>query len=202
MNDITRNSLVTLALVAGLAGSARAELRVGVPPAISPEGNAVVSAELTASEEGTLAVYFRREGRGDFYYIPMTMKSEGSGSALLPRPDAQTGAVELFVGLRGASGELLGRSSAVVVPVGGASASHQGAGGTIAVGNTVKSQDGHDVAWFTQQGISSRIPSSNGGGRDRSSSGGGTSGENHIVNNIIIVGDPGGDPKEITLPRP
>ena len=194
---------VTVALGMAVAPAA-AQIKVGLISSIPESGNAVVTATVEGDGAADLSVYFRRAGHGDFYYVSMSASEDGSYWAVLPEPGLDTSEVELFVGQHDLdSGSLVGRTDIMTAPVLGVAEPLSGpqadAAAAMTVGNTTQTQAGNDVAWFNNEGISGRSGGGEGSGNRSRSDG---TGWQDIVPNLIVVGDPGGDPKEVTIPRP
>ena len=161
-------SLKTLALLVAMAASAGAQTPralVGDVPCVPAGGNAVVPAAAAPVPAGAeVRVYFRRQGYGDFYWVPARPEDGRAGAywAVLPVPEPDNDAAEIYAAVYGADGLPLAQSRVRQVPVVAdcqvdldppqqADADH------MLVGETALGQMYRKLAWWRCEGVRERL---------------------------------------------
>ncbi len=153
-----------------LAGGLAAQTAMPVPRAligdvacIPKNGHTVVQAVagvLDPNQE--VRVYFRRQGYGDFYWVPSRPSSDGRFWAVLPIPEPDNHQAEVYAAVVSPTGVPLAQSRVVQVPVepnchvqlGNA---QQADATHLIVGETSLGQKFRKVAWWQCEGIRERI---------------------------------------------
>ena len=163
---MTRHLVLGVALAAILATgpATAAEIVPGMPSCLQSGANGVVSATLTP-ETGwsNVRVYFRESGTDAFYFLEMRADGGGQFWATLPKPEATTGAVEMYIlGVMGDGTEV--RSPVSTVPVTSSCRSdltleQERYAQNLVIGETDPAQAGLKVEGFLCDGIVWRIAS-------------------------------------------
>jgi hypothetical protein len=152
--------------IASLTGSVAAQSpHVVLAPVacIPPDGNTpVVVAVHPEPAVGEARVFFRREGFGDFYYLPLDRAAEGAYWSVLPIPEEGNHAGELFAAVVDAMGAVIAQSGLQVAPVRQdcvveLDAQQHARAQELTVGETVAPQKGQTVAWWRCEGIVQRV---------------------------------------------
>ena len=158
---------------AGLVAAATAaaaqtpRVMVGDVPCIPRGGNTVVSAAAAPVPQGAeVRVYFRRQGYGDFYWVPArpdaAIDANHAFWAVLPIPEPDNDLAEVYAAVYGADGLPLAQSRVRQVPVRDdcrvdlddqqqADASH------MSIGETALGQMFRKVAWWRCEGVRERV---------------------------------------------
>jgi hypothetical protein len=119
-----------------------------------------IAAPLPAGSQ--VRIYFRRQGYGDFYWVPARPTSDGRFWGVLPLPEPDNSQAELYASVVSASGMPLAQSQVRSVPVQSDCRSQldnaQAADAThLIVGETSLGQKDRKVAWWQCEGIRERI---------------------------------------------
>lgn len=167
-----RSSIIPLSLLvaACLATAAAAQSHAPVPriligdlPCVPHDGHALVQAvagPLGPNED--VRIYFRRDGFGDFYWVPARPTSDGRFWGVLPLPEPDNHKAEVYAAVVTPSGVPVAQSRVIHVPVESncrvllrnaqsADANH------LIVGETSLGQKFRKVAWWQCEGIRERI---------------------------------------------
>lgn len=113
---------------------------------------------------GEVRVYFRRQGHGDFYYVPTRLAGDGTFSARLPVPEPDNTAAELYAAIYDAARRPVAQSRVQVAPVREdcpevERRDDRGDDGAdrLVVGETTLSQKLRKVAWWQCDNLRERI---------------------------------------------
>lgn len=132
------------------------------PPCLPSGGNAVVEARLQP-ETGWASVrtYFRKLGTSDFYFLEMRAAGNGLYWCVLPKPEANTKAVELYLAAKNDQGKEVRSDTTkvdVTIPCQVTLNPEQASlARSLVVGETSPSQQGREVVGFMCDGIISRL---------------------------------------------
>jgi hypothetical protein len=151
-----------LLVLTGAASAQTPQVLVGDVPCIPSEGHGLVQAIAgPVPAGGEVRVYFRRQGHGDFYWLPATM--EGSTYwAVLPVPEPDNVLAEIYGAVYGAAGVPLAQSRIQTVPVTqdcrvDLDAEQSSSTTHMTVGETALGQKLRKLAWWRCEGIRERI---------------------------------------------
>jgi hypothetical protein len=114
---------VLLAVLAGssLAAAATAQparvMLADVPCVIHGGHTPVYAAAGPVPAGGEVRFYFRRQGHGDFYWVPGHLGDQGAFWGVLPVPEPDNDAAEIYAALYGPQGLPLAQSRVQSVPV-------------------------------------------------------------------------------------
>ena len=119
-----------------------------------------VAGPLNANEE--VRIYFRRQGYGDFYWVPARPSSDGRFWGVLPVPEPDNKQAEVYAAVMATNGVPRAQSRVVTVPVdtncrvqlGNA---QQADSQHLIVGETSLGQKFRKVAWWQCDGIRERV---------------------------------------------
>jgi hypothetical protein len=153
-----------LTLAAGAAAQAPRVL-VGDVPCVPSAGNTVVpAAAAPVPADAEVRVYFRREGYGDFYWVPARQDDDSASAfwAVLPVPEPDNESAEIYAAVYGADGTPLAQSRVRRVPVTddcsveldtaqSSDAQH------MTIGETALGQMFRKVAWWRCEGVRERV---------------------------------------------
>ena len=153
---------LSLSLAAGAAAQAPRAL-IGDLACIPRDGHAVaqaVAGPLVPGEE--VRIYFRRQGYGDFYWVPARPTSDGRLWGVLPVPEPDNKMAELYAAVVAPNNTPRAQSRIIAVPVqpnchvqlGNA---QQADAGHLIVGETSLGQKFRKVAWWQCDGIRERV---------------------------------------------
>src|SRR5690606_30837718 len=145
----------------GAAVAQTPRVLVGDVPCIPAGGNAVVSvAAAPVPSGGEVRVYFRRQGYGDFYWVPARPHDSGAGAfwGVLPVPEPDNRQAEVYAAVYGADGLPLAQSRVRQVPVEGdcraeLSPAQQTEATHMTVGETALGQKLRKLAWWRCDGV-------------------------------------------------
>lgn len=132
------------------------------PPCIPSGGNAVVEARLQPDTGwSSVRTYFRKLGTSDFYFLEMRSAGNGLYWCVLPKPEATTKAVELYIAAKDDQGKEV-RSDATKVDVTTPcqvtlTPEQASLARSLVVGETSPNQQGREVVGFSCDGIISRL---------------------------------------------
>ena len=166
MRIAARAGSFALFLALLLAGGAAAQVpRVLIAdlPCIPRDGHALtqaVAGPLTSTDE--VRIYFRRQGFGDFYWVPARPTSDGRFWGVLPVPERDNKLAEVYAAVVASTGQPRAQSRIISVPVepncrvqlGNA---QQADAGHLTVGETSLGQKFRKVAWWQCEGIRERV---------------------------------------------
>jgi len=166
MRIASRAGLFAVALSFALAVAATAQVPralIGDMACIPKDGHAVaqaVAGPLTNTDE--VRIYFRRQGYGDFYWVPARPTSDGRFWGVLPVPEPDNKVAEVYSAVVASTGQPRAQSRIITVPVepncrvqlGNA---QQADAGHLTVGETSLGQKFRKVAWWQCEGIRERV---------------------------------------------
>lgn len=167
MRNVVRAGSTAVLLALSLAAGAMAQVPralIGDLACIPRDGHAVaqaVAGPLANTEE--VRIYFRRQGYGDFYWVPARPTSDGRFWGVLPVPEPDNKIAELYAAVVAMpTGAPRAQSRVITVPVeqncrvqlGNA---QQADAGHLIVGETSLGQKFRKVAWWQCEGIRERI---------------------------------------------
>jgi hypothetical protein len=155
--------LVGVVLLLG-ATAARAQSVTVEELSCVPVGDNIV-VHGTASGEpagGSVRLYFRWEGHGEFFWSEMEPAAAGSYWGVLPKPERRTDQVEYYAAVFDAAGQEVKRSSTRVVNVKSdckvkLAPREEGVAENLTVGETAAQQQGKSVLGFLCDGIVTRV---------------------------------------------
>jgi hypothetical protein len=166
MRIALRSGSFAVALSLALAVSAAAQTPralIGDLACIPRDGHAVaqaVAGPLNGTDE--VRIYFRRQGYGDFYWVPAKPTSDGRFWGVLPVPERDNKQAEVYAAVVASTGQPRAQSRVITVPVepncrvqlGNA---QQADAGHLIVGETSLGQKFRKVAWWQCEGIRERV---------------------------------------------
>jgi hypothetical protein len=166
MRIALRTGLLAFALSLAWAASAAAQVPralIGDLACIPKNGHAVaqaVAGPVTNTDE--VRIYFRRQGYGDFYWVPARPTSDGRFWGVLPVPEPDNKQAEVYAAVVAPTGQPRAQSRIISVPVepncrvqlGNA---QQADADHLIVGETSLGQKFRKVAWWQCEGIRERI---------------------------------------------
>jgi hypothetical protein len=166
MTAASRTGTFTIALSLLFAGGLAAQVPrvlIGDIPCIPRNGHALaqaVAGPLDPNED--VRVYFRRQGYGDFYWVPARPTSDGRFWGVLPVPEPDNHQAEVYAAVVAPNGVVRAQSRVVQVPVdGNCRVTLRNAQSTdaqhLTVGETSLGQKFRKVAWWQCEGIRERI---------------------------------------------
>ena len=139
-------------------------------PIITPEplicmpsdGHAVVYADVDPipAEGNEVRIFFRRDGYGDYYYVIMEVPDDDVPTryrGVVPVPEPDNLASQLYMGVVGAGEELLSRSETLSFPIDDDCDVEVEDGHNFTVGETSAAQKGRKIAWWQCEDVSERI---------------------------------------------
>jgi hypothetical protein len=165
MRLLTPLYLAGFLTVAATAAAQTPRVLVGAVPCIPQGGNTVVPAAAAPVATGSeVRIYFRRQGYGDFYWVPARSQDQQLGAywGVLPVPEPDNDRAEVYAAVYDASGMLLAQSRVRSVPVEAecrvdldppqqADATH------MTVGESALGQMLRKLAWWRCEGVRERI---------------------------------------------
>ena len=155
---------VALSLAVAVAAAAQVpRALIGDLACIPRDGHAVaqaVAGPLSNTDE--VRIYFRRQGYGDFYWVPARPTSDGRYWGVLPVPEPDNKQAEVYAAVVASTGQPRAQSRIISVPVeancrvqlGNA---QQADAGHLIVGESSLGQKFRKVAWWQCDGIRERI---------------------------------------------
>jgi hypothetical protein len=165
MRALAPLGFVLSATIASVAAAQTPRVLVGDVPCIPRGGNAVVSAAAAPLAEGAeVRVYFRRQGYGDFYWVPAHPAEAGGAAfwAVLPVPEPDNTMAEIYAAVYGLDGKPLGQSRVRQVPVAEnrqaeLDGAQQSEASHLTIGETALGQMYRKVAWWRCEGVRERV---------------------------------------------
>jgi len=155
-------SLAFLSLC-GLAAAQPPRVLVGEITCVPKGGHAVAQAIAAPVPDGSqVRIYFRRQGYGDFYWVPAHPTSDGRFWGVLPVPEPDNHQAEVYAAVVAPNGVPRAQSRVVQVPVeANCRVQLRNAQSTDAqhliIGETSLGQKFRKVAWWQCEGIRERI---------------------------------------------
>src|SRR6188768_1055126 len=154
--------VVSLSVAVGAAAQVPRAL-IGDLPCIPRNGHAVaqsVAGPLAPTDE--VRIYFRRQGYGDFYWVPARPTSDGRYWGVLPVPEPDNKQAEVYAAVMTANGIPRAQSRVMSVPVDANCRVQLGNAQTadaqhLIVGETSLGQKFRKVAWWQCEGIRERV---------------------------------------------
>ena len=151
--------------IAAAASAQTPRVLVGDVPCVPEGGNAVVPAAAAPVPDGAeVRVYFRRQGYGDFYWVPARPDDDQHGAywAVLPVPEPDNRSAEIYAAVYGADGTPLAQSRVRQVPVQADCAveldtAQQMDASHLSVGETALGQMFRKLAWWRCEGVRERV---------------------------------------------
>ena len=164
MRALIPTCLAGLLALAATASAQTPRVLVGDVPCIPDGGNAVVPAAAAPVPAGAeVRVYFRRQGYGDFYWVPAQPQdgTAGAYSGVLPIPEPDNDLAEVYAAVYGANGLPLAQSRVKPVPVKAdcrveLDTEQQALAAHMLVGETALGQMYRKLAWWKCEGVSER----------------------------------------------
>lgn len=157
-------TLVLTLLLGALPAMAQVPRIVVSPVSCLPAtGNGVVHAGVVPEvEDGSVRLYFRRQGFGDYYWVPMAAEDGGRYWGVLPVPEEANERAEYYVAVYDTADRILGQSVVHTVSVSSdcepeLTPEHRDRATALSVGETSLSQKHRKVAWWECEGVVERI---------------------------------------------
>jgi hypothetical protein len=150
-------------LIAAGAAAQTPRVLIGDIACVPKNGHAVAQAVAGPLAQGAeVRIYFRRQGYGDFYWVPARPTSDGRQWGVLPVPEPDNHQAEVYAAVVSPNGVPVAQSRVIVVPVQDncrsqldnmqtADADH------LTVGETSLGQKFRKVAWWQCEGIRERV---------------------------------------------
>jgi hypothetical protein len=150
-------------LLAGALAAQTPRVLLGELSCVPKNGHALAQAIAAPTPAGSqVRIYFRRQGYGDFYWVPARPTSDGRFWGVLPVPEPDNLQAEVYAAVVAPGGIPLAQSPVRSVPVEKDCRTHldtaQSADATsLIVGETSLGQKFRKVAWWQCEGIRERI---------------------------------------------
>ncbi|MDX1630964.1 MAG: hypothetical protein R3234_03835 [Thermoanaerobaculia bacterium] len=156
-------ALILTLFLGALPGMAQVPRIVVSPVSCLPaDGNGVVHAGVMPEvDDRSVRLYFRRQGFGDFYWVPM-VADEGRYWGVLPVPEEANEQAEYYVAVYDGGDRILGQSPVRSAPVTGdcepnLTPEQRDRASALTIGETSLSQKHRKVAWWECEGVVERI---------------------------------------------
>jgi hypothetical protein len=162
MRAILLSGLATLSLAAAAAAQPSRVMLADLA-CIPRAGHTVVrAAAAPVPADGEVRFYFRRQGHGDFYWVPGRPDGEGAFWGVLPIPEPDNVAAEVYAAITGSHGMPLAQSRVRSVPVredctARLDGEQQREATHLVVGETTLGQKLRKLAWWRCDGVRERV---------------------------------------------
>jgi len=157
--------LAVCLLLASVASASAQNILLQEPKCIPEEDNGVIWASLSADSPGRVPrLYFRWKGQTDFYWVAMEAEPGRKFWGIPAKPEKRNEAVEYYVALVDAVGQVGARSEAKLTKVSKdcdlkLTPKERGVAENLIVGETTPEQQGEKVVGFLCKGVIARINS-------------------------------------------